>query len=88
MESLQFRPMVEADWPEVENIYRAGIATGHATFETAPPNTWAAFATGKRPELSLVAVDAAPEREAGEVIEDDGEAHLKIVEFLDGLKVL
>ncbi|HLR44354.1 GNAT family N-acetyltransferase [Leucobacter triazinivorans] len=58
MESLQFRPMVEADWPEVENIYRAGIATGHATFETAPPNTWAAFATGKRPELSLVAVDS------------------------------
>lgn len=57
MEALHFRPMVEADWPEVEHIYRAGIATGHATFETAPPETWAAFATGKRPELSLVAVD-------------------------------
>lgn len=56
MESLHFRPMVKADWPEVENIYRAGIDTGHATFETAPPETWAAFATGKRPELSLVAV--------------------------------
>ena len=27
-------------------------------------------------------------REAGEVIEDDGEAHLKIVEFLDNLKVI
>ena len=36
----------------------------------------------------IVDVTAAPEREAGEVIEDDGEAHLKIVEFLDGLKVL
>ena len=36
----------------------------------------------------IVAVDAAPAREAGEVIEDDGEAHLKIVEFLDGLKVI
>ena len=36
----------------------------------------------------IVDVSAAPEREAGEVIEDDGEAHLKIVEFLDGLKVL
>lgn len=36
----------------------------------------------------IVNVEAAPEREAGEVIEDDGEAHLKIVEFLDGLKVL
>lgn len=56
MEQLQFRPMVEADWPEVESIYRAGIATGHATFETAPPASWAAFTGGKRPELSLVAV--------------------------------
>ena len=36
----------------------------------------------------IIDVSAAPAREAGEVIEDDGEAHLKIVEFLDGLKVL
>jgi electron transfer flavoprotein beta subunit len=36
----------------------------------------------------IVAVDAAPEREAGEVIEDDGEAYTKIVAFLDNLKVI
>ncbi|MBK5224574.1 MAG: electron transfer flavoprotein subunit beta/FixA family protein [Acidimicrobiia bacterium] len=36
----------------------------------------------------IVDVTAAPVRESGEVIEDDGEAHLKIVEFLDALKVL
>jgi len=36
----------------------------------------------------IVDVSAAPERQAGEVIEDDGEGYLKIVEFLDGLKVL
>lgn len=36
----------------------------------------------------IVEVAQAPEREAGEVIEDDGEAFAKIVEFLDGLKVL
>ena len=36
----------------------------------------------------IVAVDDAPEREAGEIIEDDGEAFTKIVEFLDGLKVI
>lgn len=36
----------------------------------------------------IVEVAAAPEREAGEVIEDDGESHVKIVEFLDGLKVI
>lgn len=36
----------------------------------------------------IVDIAAAPAREAGEVIEDDGDAHQKIVEFLDGLKVL
>ncbi|MBI2709375.1 MAG: electron transfer flavoprotein subunit beta/FixA family protein [Actinobacteria bacterium] len=36
----------------------------------------------------IVSVEPAPERKAGEIIEDDGEAHHKIVEFLDGLKVL
>ncbi len=36
----------------------------------------------------VVSVEAAPEREAGEVIEDDGEAFGKIVEFLDDLKVI
>ena len=36
----------------------------------------------------IVDVASAPEREAGEVIEDDGEGHVKIVEFLDKLKVI
>lgn len=36
----------------------------------------------------IVDVADAPQREAGEVIEDDGEAHLKIVEFLENLKVI
>jgi len=36
----------------------------------------------------ITSVTQAPTREAGEVIEDDGEAHLKIVEFLEGLKVI
>jgi electron transfer flavoprotein beta subunit len=35
-----------------------------------------------------VSVEDAPAREAGEVIEDDGEAFNKIVEFLDNLKVI
>ena len=34
------------------------------------------------------AVEDAPEREAGEVVEDDGEAFSKIVEYLDKLKVI
>jgi len=36
----------------------------------------------------IVDIAQAPAREAGEVIEDDGETYQKIVEFLDGLKVL
>lgn len=36
----------------------------------------------------IVDVAKAPAREAGEIIEDEGEAHLKIVEFLEGLKVI
>ena len=50
------RPMVEADWPAVEAIYRAGIATGQATFEPAPPASWSAFAETKHPDLMLVAI--------------------------------
>src|SRR5690606_27865345 len=34
----------------------------------------------------IVDVEAAPSRQAGELIEDDGEAHLKVVQFLEGLK--
>lgn len=36
----------------------------------------------------IVEITDAPAREAGEVIEDDGEAYLKIVELLDSLKLL
>ena len=36
----------------------------------------------------IVAIQEAPAREAGEVIEDDGTAFEKIVSFLDNLKVL
>ncbi|WP_034609962.1 GNAT family N-acetyltransferase [Cellulomonas sp. URHD0024] len=43
-------------WPDVERIYAAGIATGHATFEAEPP-TWEAFDAGKLPDHRLVALD-------------------------------
>ncbi len=36
----------------------------------------------------IVSVEDAPEREAGEVVEDDGEAFNRIVAFLDDLKVI
>jgi L-amino acid N-acyltransferase YncA len=49
-------PLEAAHWPEVERIYAAGIATGDATFESAPP-TWEAFDAGKLPGHRWVAVD-------------------------------
>ena len=37
---------------------------------------------------TITSVTAAPAREAGEKVEDDGTAFEKVVEFLDGLKVI
>jgi electron transfer flavoprotein beta subunit len=36
----------------------------------------------------IVTVGAAPEREAGEKIEDDGEAYARVVQYLEQLKVV
>jgi len=51
-------PLTEQDWPAVQSIYAAGIATGHATFEAAPPS-WEDFDVAKALEHRLVAVDPA-----------------------------
>lgn len=48
--------MVSTDWPAVEEIYRAGIATGNATFEAEPPS-WEQFDAGKLDIGRLVAFD-------------------------------
>jgi electron transfer flavoprotein beta subunit len=40
------------------------------------------------PHQKIVNVAAAPPREAGEKIEDEGDAYERIVEFLDQLKVI
>ncbi len=41
-ESLQIAHFTQADWPEIAEIYKEGIATGIATFETVVPfwETW------------------------------------------------
>ena len=36
----------------------------------------------------IVDIAEAPQREAGDVIEDDGEAYLKVIEFLENMKVI
>jgi phosphinothricin acetyltransferase len=49
-------PLGREHWPEVERIYAAGIATGHATFESEPPS-WEQFDAAKLPDQRLVAVE-------------------------------
>jgi phosphinothricin acetyltransferase len=53
---VEIRPLEASDWPAVEAIYAAGIATGEATFETAPPS-WVEFDTGRLPDHRLVALE-------------------------------
>ena len=50
-------PLVERHWADVVRIWAEGIATGDATFETAPPADWPRFDAAKVPGLRLVALD-------------------------------
>jgi phosphinothricin acetyltransferase len=56
-------PMTAEHASAVIEVYRLGIDTGHATFETEPP-TWAAFDAGRLPAHRFVAL-AADGRVAG-----------------------
>jgi L-amino acid N-acyltransferase YncA len=51
--SIVVEPMRAEDWPQVEAIYRAGIATGNATFETETP-TWEQWDACHLPAARLV----------------------------------
>jgi phosphinothricin acetyltransferase len=46
--------LTAADWPAVQDIYAAGIATGRATFESEPP-TWEVWDAGHLPSCRLCA---------------------------------
>ena len=46
--------MNPADWPAVRDIYLQGIATGHATFETTPPD-WEQWDAGHLVDCRLAA---------------------------------
>ncbi len=55
--SISLTPMSADDADAVLAIYRAGIDTGHATFETAPPS-WSEFDSSRLPGHRIVARDA------------------------------
>jgi L-amino acid N-acyltransferase YncA len=52
--------MTPDHWPAVRAVWAAGIGTGHATFEAAPPS-WAEFDAAKLPGHRHVALDPAGE---------------------------
>jgi hypothetical protein len=52
---VRVRAMTAADWTAVRAIYEAGIATGHATFETSAPG-WQQWNASHLVEHRLVAV--------------------------------
>ena len=52
---VTIREMHADDWPAVRDIYEAGIATGHATFETNAP-TWQQWNRTHLDEHRLVAM--------------------------------
>lgn len=54
--AVRIAPLLPEHWAAVHEIYAAGIATGNATFESAPPATWEAFDAAKLPEHRLVAL--------------------------------
>jgi phosphinothricin acetyltransferase len=75
------RPMTAAHAPGVLAVFAEGIATGHATFESAAP-TWAAFDASHLPEHRFVALDGAePADDAGFRAREP-----RIVRSLDGVE--
>ncbi|NQX10452.1 N-acetyltransferase family protein [Microbacteriaceae bacterium VKM Ac-2855] len=54
MGGARIRSLQPADWPTVEQIHRDGIATGHATFESEPPD-WTTFDAERIRDVRLVA---------------------------------
>jgi electron transfer flavoprotein beta subunit len=77
--------VVEPRYPSFKGIMAAKskpVDTVTAADLGVAPVGWA----GARQQI--VDVASAPERAAGEIVEDDGDAHTKIVEFLDKLKVI
>jgi L-amino acid N-acyltransferase YncA len=61
---LSIASLAQQHWPQVEAVYAAGIATGHATFESAPPS-WEEFAAVRLADHRFVALDGADDTVLG-----------------------
>lgn len=52
--NLKFRALIESDWPTVSEIYRLGLETRLATFETTVP-TWANWDSNHLEKCRIIA---------------------------------
>jgi L-amino acid N-acyltransferase YncA len=55
---MAVEPLSPDHWPHVRAIYEAGLAAGHATFETLAPD-WLAWDAAHLPQCRLVAMEGA-----------------------------
>ena len=55
MNKILIEKMKQESWPLVQRIYNAGIATGHATFQTEAPE-WEAWDQAHRKDCRLIAI--------------------------------
>lgn len=55
--TISVRNAKKDDWDEIKYIYKAGISTGLATFETIAPSTYEQWVLKAHPECTLIAHD-------------------------------
>ncbi len=88
--------VVESGLPAVLSVTAGAVEPRYPTFRgiMAAKNkpvealTASDLGVGGEPGQEVASVAPAPERQAGEVVEDDGTGHLRIVEFLEAAKVV
>ncbi len=88
--------VVESGLPALVSVTAGAVEPRYPTFKgimqakQKPVDTPSLADLGVEPDVrqSIVSVAPVPAREAGEIVEDDGEGHLKIVELLDQVKVI
>ncbi len=88
--------VVEASLPAVVTVTAGVVEPRYPTFKgimdakKKPIDTFTVADLGIDAAVSqtVTTIEQAPERQAGEVIEDEGEAHLRIIEKLEQVKVI
>lgn len=88
--------VVEAATPVLVSVTAGAVEPRYPTFKgimqakQKPIDRLSCSDLGISPSVqqTVVAVEPVPSRQAGEIVEDDGEGHLRIVEMLEQVKVI